>query len=93
LVIFGGGNSRFTQGSAAEFSATHRIKTNDGGNLRLRSEPSTKGTQVDSLANGSYVQVLETGEKFVDSDGYAGNWIRTPNNKTGWCFGAYLTKL
>jgi hypothetical protein len=77
------------------FRATHRIKTNDGSKLRLRSEPSTKGTQIDSLDNGSYVQVLETGEKFVDSDGYTGNWmrVRTQNNKTGWCFGAYLTRL
>ncbi|MHC6203525.1 SH3 domain-containing protein [Breznakiellaceae bacterium SP9] len=81
--------------AATAFRATHRIRTNDGSNLRLRSTPSTRGTQVDSLDNGSYVQVLETGERFVDSDGNAGNWvrIRTQNNKTGWCFGAYLTRL
>jgi hypothetical protein len=77
------------------FSATHRIKTNDGSNLRLRGEPSTTGKQITSLDNGSDVQVLETGERFVDGDGYAGNWmrIRTQNDQTGWCFGAYLTKL
>jgi tetratricopeptide (TPR) repeat protein len=75
--------------------ATHKITTNDGSNLRLRDEPSIKGKQIASLDNGSYVQVLEIGVEFVDSDGYAGNWmrIRTQNDQTGWCFGAYLTKL
>ncbi|MHC6204287.1 SH3 domain-containing protein [Breznakiellaceae bacterium SP9] len=76
------------------FHATHRVLTNDGSNLRLRNEPN--GTQIGSLANGSYVQVLETGyQLYIDNDGYRGNWmfVRLPTGKTGWCFGAYLKSL
>jgi tetratricopeptide (TPR) repeat protein len=84
-------------GSAAEsgFHATHKIATNDGTNLRLRSAPSVRGNIITSLDNGSLVQVLETGASFVDSDGYRGNWtqVLTPQGTAGWCFGAYLDPL
>jgi hypothetical protein len=77
------------------FLATHKVVTNDGTNLRLRSSPSTKGDVVKSLDYGSSVQILQTGDSFVDSDGNRGNWvyIATPEGSAGWCFGAYLKPL
>jgi hypothetical protein len=77
------------------FSPTHRVATNDGTNLRLRSSPSTKGEAIMSLPNGSSVQVLQIGDSFVDGDGNAGNWtyVATPEGGKGWCFGAYLKAL
>jgi hypothetical protein len=74
------------------FQATHRVITNDGTNLRLRSSPGFNGQQIGLLDYGSYVKILETGAQTVDGDGYRGNWVRvsTPDGKTGWCFGAYL---
>lgn len=77
------------------FKATHKIVTNDGSKLRVRSNPSTSGDVITSLDNGSLVQVLETGASFIDTDGYRGNWMRiaTPNGVAGWCFGAYLRPL
>ena len=77
------------------FNATHKIVTNDGTNLRLRNGQSFRGTQIGSLDNGSYVQVLETGDSAVDGDGNRGSWMRvvTPAGLSGWCFGAYLSPL
>jgi hypothetical protein len=77
------------------FAPTHRVATNDGTNLRLRSSPSTKGEAIMSLPNGSSVQVLQIGDSFVDGDGNAGNWtyVATPEGGKGWCFGAYLKAL
>jgi SH3-like domain-containing protein len=82
----------FAQRGGSDFTATHRVATNDGSDLRLRTDPSTKGRIITTLANGSFVEVMETGAAFRDSDGNRGNWmlVITPQGTAGWCFSAYL---
>ena len=59
--------------------------------LRLRSEPSTRGTIAAELSRGNEVTILEMGAAYTDSDGISGNWVRVRyGNIVGWCFSGYL---
>lgn len=56
----------------------------DGGNLRLRAEPSVASAMLAKMPNGATVDVLEE----------CGNWAKVVyNNIAGYAFGKYLTKV
>ena len=56
--------------------------TTGGGNLYVRSQPSTGGTILASLKKGSYVTLIEK----------SGDWwkVEYANNKFGFCYGQYI---
>ncbi|MBN1533857.1 MAG: SH3 domain-containing protein [Spirochaetes bacterium] len=63
-------------------------------NLRLRSEPSTKGAIVRNLQAGEKLALIEKG-RGETIGGAGGCWVkvRTAAGETGWCFDRYLTEF
>jgi hypothetical protein len=63
-------------------------------NLRLRSEPSSKGKIIRSLAKEDKLLILKKGA-METIEGVKGFWVRvlTDKDEIGWCFDAYLENI
>ncbi len=59
--------------------------------LRLRTEPSTKGKMIRLLRKGEKLVLVEKGNSETVG-GSQGNWVKvqTTGNETGWCFDRFL---
>jgi hypothetical protein len=69
------------------------IKTLQGSNLNVRSEPSDKATIINKAPNGEKVKILGEDDKIVTVNGEKGKWLKIEyGGKVGWVWGNFIVK-
>jgi hypothetical protein len=69
------------------------IKTLQGSNLNIRSEPSDKATIINKAPNGEKVKILGEDDKIVTVNGEKGKWLKIEyGGKIGWAWGNFIEK-
>ncbi len=69
------------------------VKTKQGSNLRLRSEPSDKSTILTQIPNSSQVKILREDNKEVIVNGEKGKWLKIEyEGIIGWAWGNFIVK-
>jgi hypothetical protein len=69
------------------------IKTLQGSNLNIRSEPSDKATIINKVPNGEKVTILGEDGKIVTVNGEKGKWLKIEYaGKVGWAWGNFIVK-
>lgn len=69
------------------------IKTLQGSNLNIRSDPSDKATIINKAPNGEKVKILGEDDKRVTVNGEKGKWLKIEyGGKIGWAWGNFIEK-
>lgn len=74
-----------------ENGETGKVKTKEGSNLNLRSNPSDKATKIGLIPNGSKVSILQYDDKVSIVNGESGKWYKVQfNGNVGWVWGNFI---
>jgi hypothetical protein len=70
---------------------TVTVKTKEGSNLRLRSQPSDTAPVVASIPDGTTLEILGYSENYQEINGERAKWCNINyNGQNGWAWGAFL---
>ena len=80
-------------GNNAKVNQKGTVKTKQGSNLRLRTQPSDKATIINQIPNGAMVKIIEVDDKVVVVNGEKGSWLKVEyEGMVGWAWGNLIVR-